>query len=256
MTFTTTFLGTGTSQGIPVIGCQCETCLSDNPEDIRTRTSCLVHTADHHILIDIGPDFRQQMLREGFDGVDAIIVTHEHNDHIIGLDDIRPIYFRNRKIIDRYAMPRVVREIKTRFPYFFKDHDYPGVPKINLVEIIPGDVIRFGQQEVLTFPVKHGSLTILGLQIGGLTYITDAKLLDQHVIDTIKKTPILVLNALQHNTHHSHLTLKEAIDLAKTIEAEETYLVHMSHTMGPIEKNKQFLPQNVYFAHDGLVLRL
>ena len=250
------FLGTGTSQGIPVIGCQCLACISKDPRDNRTRTSSLIQTTEGNILIDIGPDFRQQMLREKIPSIDAILLTHEHNDHIIGLDDIRPIFFKNRDVIPIYGMPRVLHEVRSRFPYFFVNNTYPGVPKVRLIPVLPGESVQILNQTIQTFPVNHGPLIVLGFQIENLTYITDAKRLSKEVINQIQGTEILAINALQEKSHPTHLTLSEALEMVTMIQPTRSYFIHMSHTLGPISEIEQILPENVFFAQDGLVLRL
>ena len=248
-----TILGTGTSQGIPVIGCHCPVCRSTNPRDKRLRTSLLVETETTAITVDVGPDFRQQMLRYQVDDLDGTFLTHEHNDHVAGLDDIRPYNFINQKDFPLYGLPRVLDNIRERFAYVFAEKKYPGSPSAELVEIKPWDEIVFGDIRVTALPVHHGSLDILGFSFGPLVYFTDVKYLDQEVIDAIRGVEILIINALHHRPHHSHLNLEEALELIEEIRPQKAFLTHISHTMGFHEEVNAILPENVKLAYDGLV---
>lgn len=246
-----TFLGTGTSQGIPVISCGCAVCTSVDQRDNRLRTSVLVETEDKTVVIDSGPDFRYQMLRAGVKDLDAIVFTHEHKDHIAGLDDIRPFNYMLKKNIDIYADVRVEKALKREFSYIFSDIPYPGLPQINLHEI---SSLPFNIGETLFIPIEimHYKLPIFGYRINDFTYITDAKTVSKSSIEKIKGTKVLVINALQRLTHVSHFNLAQAIDFAQEINAEITYLTHISHNLGTHEEVEKELPANIRLAYDGL----
>ena len=250
-----TFLGTGTSQGIPVITCGCEVCQSDDPRDKRLRVSVLLETDDKTIVIDSGPDFRCQMLRAKVKDLDAIVYTHEHKDHVAGLDDIRPFNYLLHKNIDIYATERVQEALKREFSYIFAAKVYPGVPQINM-HTLTGENFWIGKTEFVPLDVMHYKLPILGYRINDFTYITDAKTIPQESIDKIRGTKILVVNALQKGEHISHFTLAEAIAFAKDIGAETTYFTHMSHTLGKHADIEAELPSNIRLAYDGLVIEV
>ncbi|MNK04666.1 putative metallo-hydrolase YycJ [compost metagenome] len=250
-----TFLGTGTSQGIPVIGCGCEVCKSADKRDNRLRVSVWVQTDDKSIVIDSGPDFRYQMLRAGVNDLDAILYTHEHKDHVAGLDDIRPYNYILKKRIDIYATERVQEALKREFQYIFADVKYHGLPQINL-HSITNENFKIGETSIAPFEVMHYKLPILGYRIGDFTYITDAKTISEESLEKIKGTKILVLNALQKESHISHLTFSEAIEMAERIGAEMTYFTHISHNLGLHEKVSEELPANIKLAYDGLSFEL
>jgi phosphoribosyl 1,2-cyclic phosphate phosphodiesterase len=250
-----TFLGTGTSQGIPVIGCGCVVCKSADKKDKRLRVSVWVQTADKSIVIDSGPDFRYQMLRAGVDDLDAILYTHEHKDHVAGLDDIRPFNYILKKRIDIYATERVQEALRREFQYIFAETKYHGLPQINL-HTITDQNFKVGQTEVVPFEVMHYKLPILGYRIGDFTYITDAKTISEASLAKIKGTKVLVLNALQKESHISHLTFDEAIAMAEKIGAEQTYFTHISHNLGLQEQVSKELPPNIKLAYDGLTIDL
>lgn len=248
------FLGTGTSQGVPVIGSNHPVCLSDAPQDKRLRSSVMVHHKGQNLLIDCGPDFRQQMLRAGLDRVDAILITHEHNDHIIGLDDVRPLNFKYEKDMPIYAMPRVIDEIKTRFPYVFALHNYPGLPAFDLNKIT-AEKFNINQSEIIPLPILHGKLPILGYRIGNLAYITDVSHVSDDTLSKLENLEILVVGALRKEPrHHSHFTLGEAIEMAQKVNAGKTYFTHISHLMGFHNEVEKELPSNMHLAYDGLEL--
>lgn len=250
-----TFLGTGTSQGIPVIGCGCAVCKSADKKDKRLRVSVWVQTDDKSIVIDSGPDFRYQMLRAGVDDLDAILYTHEHKDHVAGLDDIRPFNYILKKRIDIYATERVQEALRREFQYIFADVKYHGLPQINL-HTISDQNFNVGETEVVPFEVMHYKLPILGYRIGDFTYITDAKTISEASLEKIKGTKVLVLNALQKESHISHLTFDEAIAMAEKIGAEITYFTHISHNLGLHEKVSKELPSTIKLAYDGLTIDL
>ncbi|MEJ7558215.1 MAG: MBL fold metallo-hydrolase [Pedobacter sp.] len=248
-----TFLGTGTSQGVPVITCNCEVCQSDDNRNNRLRVSILIETADKTIVIDSGPDFRYQMLRAKVKDLDAILFTHEHKDHVAGLDDIRPFNYLLHKNIDIYATGQVQDALKREFAYIFSDAKYPGLPQIEL-HTINKDPFSIGETKVIPLAIMHYKLPILGFRIGDFTYITDAKTISDETVEKVRGTRILVVNALQRESHISHFTLKEAIAFAEKIGAEQTYFTHISHNLGLHEEVEKELPAGMKLAYDGLTL--
>ena len=246
-----TFLGTGTSQGIPVIGCGCAVCQSTDHHDKRLRVSVLVETGDQTIVIDSGPDFRYQMLRAGVKDLDAIIYTHEHKDHVAGLDDIRPFNHLLHKIIDIYAVPRVQNALRREFAYIFADTKYHGLPQITL-HTLSDEPFEIGKTTIVPIEVMHHQLPVLGYRFNDFTYITDAKTISSTSLEKIKGTKILVINALQREGHISHFTLSEAIAFANLVGAETTYFTHMSHNLGLHADIEKELPSNIRLAYDGL----
>lgn len=250
-----TFLGTGTSQGIPVIGCGCVVCQSSDPKNKRLRVSVLIEVGDTTIVIDSGPDFRYQMLRAGVKDLDAILFTHEHKDHVAGLDDIRPFNYILKKHIDIYAAPRVQEALKREFAYIFSDVKYHGLPLINLFTVADEPFNVKGTQ-VIPIDVMHYKLPVKGYRIGDFTYITDAKTVDEESFEKIKGSKFLVINALQKEDHVSHFTLSEAITFAKKAMAEMTYFTHMSHNLGLHQDVEKELPANIRLAYDGLSFEL
>lgn len=250
-----TFLGTGTSQGIPVIGCGCKVCLSSNPKDKRLRVSVLVETDDKTIVIDSGPDFRYQMLRAGVKDLDAILFTHEHKDHVAGLDDIRPFNYLLHKKIDVYATPRVQEALKREFSYIFSEIKYLGIPQINLNTVTEAQ-FDVGETTVIPIEVLHYKLPVTGYRFKDFTYITDAKTVTKESIEKIKGSKVLVINALQIDPHISHFTLSEAIDFANLIGADTTYFTHMSHNLGLHDVIDKELPSHIKLAYDGLSFEL
>lgn len=246
-----TFLGTGTSTGIPQIGCTCPVCTSANPKDNRLRTSAVVSVNGKNILIDCGPDFRQQVLRAGIGRIDAVLITHIHYDHTGGIDDLRP--FGGKHTLPIYLEPSVAEGIRTRLPYCFGDHLYPGVPNIRLQEI-GIEPFTIENIEVTPIRVMHYKLPILGYRIGGLVYITDALTIPDEEYAKMKQVDVLVINALRKQPHLSHQTLDEALRVIEQVQPREAYLVHMSHHMGLTAEVEKELPPHVHFAYDGLVV--
>lgn len=246
-----TFLGTGTSTGIPQIGCTCPVCTSANPKDNRLRTSAVVSVNGKNILIDCGPDFRQQVLRAGIGRIDAVLITHIHYDHTGGIDDLRP--FGGKHTLPIYLEPSVAEGIRTRLPYCFGDHLYPGVPNIRLQEI---GIEPFSIEDIEVTPIRvmHYKLPILGYRIGGLVYITDALTIPDEEYAKMKQVDVLVINALRKQPHLSHQTLDEALRVIERVQPREAYLVHMSHHMGLTAEVEKELPPHVHFAYDGLVV--
>ena len=245
-----TFLGTGTSQGIPVIGSNHPVCLSDNPKDTRLRTSALIQWNDKNIVIDCGPDFRAQMLNSGCDRVDAIFFTHEHNDHVSGLDDIRPFYFRQGNI-PIYASERVLDALNKRFDYIFnKEGNIPGTPNV-LTNIIKDNFI-FNKHEVILLNAFHGNLPIHGFRFNNLAYFTDVKTIDQDQYLKLKDLDVLIINALRIEEHYSHLNLNDALEIISKIKPKRAYLTHISHKLGFHNDVQKNLPKNVFLAYDGL----
>lgn len=246
-----TFLGTGTSTGIPQIGCTCPVCTSTDPKDNRLRTSAVVSVNGKNILIDCGPDFRQQVLRAGIGRIDAVLITHIHYDHTGGIDDLRP--FGGKHTLPIYLEPSVAEGIRTRLPYCFGDHLYPGVPNIRLQEI-GIEPFTIENIEVTPIRVMHYKLPILGYRIGGLVYITDALTIPDEEYAKMKQVDVLVINALRKQPHLSHQTLDEALRVIERVQPREAYLVHMSHHMGLTAEVEKELPPHVHFAYDGLVV--
>jgi len=248
-----TFLGTGTSQGVPVIACECATCLSEDPRDKRLRTSLLLETGKSVILFDAGPDFRQQMLREHVKRLDAIILTHEHKDHIAGMDDIRAFNYKSQDAIDVYAEERVQVAIKREFAYVFSEKKYPGVPKIRL-NTIPPYAFKINDIEITPIRVRHMELEIYGFRVGNFAYITDASYVPEESKEKLYGVKYLIVNALRKQKHISHFNLREAIDFIREISPEKAFITHISHQMGLYEQVATELPPHIMLAYDSLSL--
>ncbi|HMQ08484.1 MAG TPA: MBL fold metallo-hydrolase [Saprospiraceae bacterium] len=247
-----TFLGTGTSQGIPVICCDCKVCLSGNEKDKRTRTSLFVDTGSEKIVVDVGPDFRQQMLREKITHLDGVLITHEHNDHVVGLDDIRPYYFKESKPLSFYMRDHVKKEIINRFPYVFSASQYPGVPRINIHEIIPYQSFQMGATIILPLPVQHGQMEVMAFRWNHFLYITDASYIPEKSLSAMKGIDTMVINALRHQSHYSHFSLSQALQIIDIIQPKTAYLTHISHYLGLHIETSATLPPSIHLAYDGL----
>lgn len=250
-----TFLGTGTSQGVPVIGCTCEVCRSLDYRDKRLRTSVHIDIDGTSLVIDTGPDFRQQMLRERVARLDAILFTHGHKDHTAGLDDVRAYNFMQGEDMPIYGETHTLAQLRREFSYAFEPVRYPGIPQLNLIEINEAPFTVAGIS-ITPLPVKHMKLPVLGFRIGDFSYITDANFISDDTFARLKGTRVLVLNALQKDKHVSHFTLEEALVMAKKIGAEKTYFTHMSHKMGLHQTVESELPESVSLAYDGLGISL
>ena len=249
------FLGTGTSNGLPVIGCSCKVCQSSNIKDKRLRTSALLETETTRILIDCGPDFRQQILPVPYKKIDGILITHIHYDHVGGIDDLRPFSWLSD--LEIYANEDTCEGLRHNFPYCFKEHLYPGVPKLNLHAIAPHNAFPIGDCIVEPIEVIHGKLPILGYRIGNFAYVTDMKTINPSELPYLEGVETLVVNALRwQREHHSHQLIDDAIAFSRTIKAKRTYLTHLTHEIGFHEEAQNDLPENVFFAYDGLEIEV
>ena len=250
-----TFLGTGTSQGVPVIACNCPVCLSKNSKDNRLRSSIMIEDKGKVIAIDTGPDFRQQMLREKVQHLDAVVFTHEHKDHIAGLDDVRAFNFKQKKDMEVYASSATQVALKREFHYAFAENPYPGVPKINLNTIADAP-FNIGDLELLPINVWHHKMPVKAFRIGKFTYITDANRIEEKELDKVMGSEVIVVNALRKTAHISHFNLDDAIALIEKIKPKKAYLTHISHYLGLHDEVQKELPDYIQIAHDGLVLNL
>ncbi len=249
-----TFLGTGTSQGIPFIGCLCPVCTSANRKDNRLRSAIWIETPEASIVIDSGPDFRYQMLRAKVHKLDAIIYTHGHKDHIAGLDDIRPYNFFTNRPVAVYATEETQQALRREFQYIFSLPTYPGIPQIDMKTINADEPFFINGLKITPIRVLHFKLEVLGYRIGDFTYITDANYIADEEMEKAKGSKALVLNALRHEPHVSHYTLKEAMEVAGILGADDTYFTHISHQLGLHDVVDSGLPYGMHLAYDGLVL--
>ncbi len=253
-----TLLGTGTSTGIPVIGCTCRVCQSEDPRDKRSRCACFIEVDGIHILIDAGPDFRMQALQNNLPKIDAVLITHHHFDHVVGLDDLRPFLFWNREPIPCYADETTADVLRKMFWYIFEDGSYPGVAKLDLFEIKDAFQVnsRYEEKEsVRVTPIEayHGKLPILGFRVGNFAYLTDTNRIPDTSLPLLEGLDVLVLDALRHEPHRTHFTIEEAIDMAHQIGARQTYFTHMTHSILHAEEDAK-LPEGIALGYDGLTI--
>ena len=250
------FLGTGTSQGIPVIGSHHSVCKSEDAKDKRLRVSVWIHDDNHSFVIDCGPDFRQQMLTSGCTKLDAILFTHEHADHTAGLDDIRPFFFKQGEI-PIYAHQRVIENLKKRFDYIFEiENKYPGAPSVDINEVIQNRNFSIGQKTIIPIQVMHGNLQVFGFRIDNFAYLTDVKTIAESELAKLKNLDVLVVNALREEPHSTHFNLEEALNFIALINPKKSYLTHISHLLGFHDEVQERLPENVYLAYDNLEISI
>ena len=251
------FLGTGTSQGIPIIGSNHPVCKSTDSKDKRLRVSVWITWDDNSVVIDCGPDFRQQMLTSDCPKLDAILFTHEHSDHTAGLDDIRPFVFKQKNDVPIYAHQRVLENLKKRFDYIFEvENRYPGAPSVQTFEVKNNESFLFGETNIIPIEVDHAGLQVFGYRIQDFVYITDMKSIVASEIEKLKGVKVLVVNALREEPHHSHFSLQDALDFIHLIQPERAYLTHISHMLGFHEEVQQRLPENVFLAYDNLKITI
>ncbi len=251
-----TFLGTGTSQGVPFIGCDCAVCTSSDHRDNRLRTSVWIDAPEASIVIDAGPDFRYQMIRAGVKNLDAVLFTHGHKDHIAGLDDVRPYNYHLQKHIPVYATAATQENLKREYAYIFQEKTYPGIPQISLNTIRHDTPFYINGLKITPIRVMHYMLEVLGFRINDFTYITDANYIAPEELDKTRKSKVFVLNALRHEQHISHYTLAEAMEIARETAAAHTYFTHISHQLGMHIEVEDMLPEGMHLAYDGLTLEL
>ena len=251
-----TFLGTGTSQGVPIIGCDCNVCTSTDKKDKRLRTSIWIQTENTSVVIDSGPDFRYQMLRANVRKLDALVFTHGHKDHTAGMDDVRAYNYFQKKAMEVYATEPTQDILRKEFSYVFENKSYPGIPEINLNTIRNDESFFINELEFIPIRVMHYKLEVLGFRIGNFTYITDANYIAPHELAKAKGSEVFVLDALRHEPHISHYTLAEAIDISKLVDAGNTYFTHISHQLGTDNEVSGSLPPKMHLAFDGLEITL
>jgi phosphoribosyl 1,2-cyclic phosphate phosphodiesterase len=251
------FLGTGTSQGIPIIGNKNPVCLSNDKKDKRLRVSIWIYDENFSFVIDCGPDFRQQMLTSKCEKLDAILFTHEHSDHTAGLDDIRPFNFFQQEAIPIFAHKRVLENLEQRFDYIFEtENKYPGAPSVVTNEIVNNHSFQIKNKTIIPINAMHGNLQVFGFRIDNFAYLTDIKTIEKSEIEKLKGIKILVVNCLHETEHHSHFNLKEALDFITLVQPEKTYLTHISYTFGFHEEIQKKLPENVFLAYDNLEISI
>ncbi|MFO7997408.1 MAG: MBL fold metallo-hydrolase [Bacteroidales bacterium] len=250
-----TILGTGTSQGVPVIACECAVCRSDDPKDKRLRTAAMISQGSTVVAIDAGPDFRQQMIGQQVKHLDAVLITHGHKDHTGGLDDVRAFNWVQKKHMDIYARHTAQDAIKREFPYAFGESKYPGAPDINL-HSIPNETFQIGLLSFTPIEAMHQEMPVVGFRSGSFSYLTDASEIQQEELDKMKGSRIVVINALRQEQHHSHFSLDQAVELLQYLRPEKGYLTHISHQMGLQKDIQRKLPENIFLAWDGLKFSL
>lgn len=250
-----TFLGTGTSQGVPMIGCDCKVCRSEDRRDRRLRSAVMVEDSATRVVIDSGPDFRYQMLREGVKAIDAILLTHQHTDHIIGLDDVRAFNYFCRKSIEVYATEAVQEVVRKNFDYAFMEKPYPGAPQITLCTIAK-EPFSVGTLDIVPISGKHFTLPVTGFRIGGIAYLTDFNHISDEELAKLEGVEVLIINALRHTRHLSHFSLPEAQDIARRVGAPKTYFTHISHQLGLHAEEEQLLPEGMSLAYDTLTIEI
>lgn len=250
-----TFLGTGTSQGVPMIGCDCQVCTSSDLRDRRLRSSVMIEDEATRVVIDSGPDFRYQMLREGVKDIDAILLTHQHTDHIIGMDDVRAFNYFCQKSIEVYATEVVQSSVRKVFDYAFDEKPYPGAPRITL-RTIDSAPFRVGTLGITPIRGRHFTLPITGYRIGGIAYLTDFNHIEESELAKLRGVEVLVINALRHTRHISHFSLPEAIEIARKVGAPTTYFTHISHQLGLHALQEALLPEGMHLAYDTLTIEL
>lgn len=251
-----TFLGTGTSQGVPVIACPCEVCHSTDVRDQRLRVSILVETEGKTLVVDAGPDFRQQLLRAGVTRLDGVLLTHSHKDHIAGLDDVRAFNFLQQRPMDIWADAYTLEQLHREFPYVFDGTDYPGIPQMALHTIAHGAAFEAAGIAVQPVPVLHFKMPVNGFRFGRFAYVTDASYIPPASMDMLRNLDVLVLNALRRQPHISHFTLQQALDLVEELRPKQAYFTHISHLLGKHVDVSQELPPHAALAHDGLVVQV
>lgn len=253
---TINFLGTGTSQGIPVIGSNHPVCLSENSKDKRLRVSVWIYAHDFSLVIDCSPDFRQQMLTSKCEFIDGILFTHEHSDHTAGLDDIRPFYFKQGDI-PVYAHERVLKNLAKRFDYIFSNENkYPGAPSVTQVEVKNNESFFVKNYEIISINAWHGSLQVFGYRIQNFVYLTDVKTIDLEEVEKVKGCEVLVINCLREEPHNTHFNLEEALEFISLVQPKKTYLTHISHIFGFHDEIQEKLPENVFVAYDNLEITI
>ena len=246
-----TFLGTGTSQGVPMIGCDCKVCRSEDSRDRRLRSAVMVEDGTTRVVIDSGPDFRYQMLREGVKAIDAILLTHQHTDHIIGLDDVRAFNYFCKKRIEVYATEAVQEVVRKNFDYAFSEKPYPGAPQITL-HTIDQEPFKVGTLDIVPIRGKHFTLPVTGYRIGGIAYLTDFNHISDEELAKLEGVEVLIINALRHTRHISHFSLPEAEEIARRVGAPKTYFTHISHQLGLHAEEEPLLPEGMSLAYDTL----
>ncbi len=249
-----TFLGTGTSTGVPILACNCNICKSNDSRDKRLRSSIYIEYKNTKMLVDCGPDFRYQMLKHDITNLDGIILTHAHRDHIGGLDDVRPLNFLLHKPVELYGLPQTLKDVQKQYAYFFIKGAYWGAPEINLHQVVGN--FKIGDVDIIPILVKHGDMDVMGIRIGDFTYITDAGSICDEELEKIKGSKVFVINALRREKHPSHLSLSEAIHILEKIKPQKAYLTHIGHNLGLYEDLEKELPQWIQPAYDDLTITL